>query len=97
MSNKNFVLLIWQIDEKKGEQIADNIHVLRHHHPNIHAEFQNDVAVFSISDGSILEGSFPSSKKKLVEAWIEIHHEELLANWQLAVSGETVFRIKGLE
>jgi len=69
----------------------------QHHLPHIHAEFQNDIAVFGISDGSILEGAFPPSKKKLVEAWIEIHHEELLANWQLAVNGETVFRIKGLE
>lgn len=72
----------------------DNI---QHHLPHIHAEFQSDVAVFNIADGSILEGSLPSPKRKLVEAWIEIHREELLANWQLAVNGETVFRIKGLE
>jgi hypothetical protein len=69
----------------------------QHHLPHIHAEFQGGVAVFSISDGSILEGSLPSSKRKLVEAWIEIHREELLADWQLAVQGENVFRIKGLE
>ncbi len=69
----------------------------QHHLPYIHAEFQNEVAVFSISDGSILEGSLPSSKRKLVEAWVEIHREELLADWQLAVQGKTVFRIKGLE
>jgi hypothetical protein len=32
-----------------------------------------------------------------VEAWIEIHRDELFADWQLAVAGETVFKIKGLE
>jgi len=69
----------------------------QHHLPHIHAEFQDEVGVFSVSDGSILEGSLPSSKRKLVEAWIEIHREELLADWQLAVKGESVFRIKGLE
>ena len=59
------------------------------------AEYQ--VAVFTIEDGSILDGSLPNSKRKLVEAWIEIHRDELLANWQLAVEGATVFKIKGLE
>jgi hypothetical protein len=30
-------------------------------------------------------------------AWIEIHKEELMANWELAKSGEQVFKIKGLK
>lgn len=69
----------------------------QHHLPHIHAEFQGDVIVFAIEDGSVLDGSLPNSKRKLVEAWIEIHRDELLADWQLAVEGETVFKIKGLE
>lgn len=69
----------------------------QHHLPHIHAEFQGMVAVFNIEDGSILEGTLPVSKRKLVEAWIEIHRDELYADWQLAVQGETVFKIKGLE
>jgi hypothetical protein len=48
-------------------------------------------------DGSILDGSLPNTKRKLVEAWIEIHRDDLLADWQLAVEGATVFKIKGLE
>jgi hypothetical protein len=39
----------------------------------------------------------PNPKRKLVEAWIEIHRDDLLADWQLAVEGATVFKIKGLE
>jgi hypothetical protein len=69
----------------------------QHHLPHIHAEFQGEVAVFSIADGSILDGDIPASKRKLVEAWIEIRRDELLADWQLAVEGTTVFKIKGLE
>jgi hypothetical protein len=69
----------------------------QHHLPHIHAEFQGEVIVFAIEDGSVLDGSLPNSKRKLVEAWIEIHRDELLADWQLAVEGETVFKIKGLE
>ena len=62
-----------------------------------HAEYQGEVAVFSIVDGSILNGSLPNTKRKLVEAWIETHRDDLLADWQLAVEGTTVFKIKGLE
>jgi hypothetical protein len=33
---------------------------------------------------------------KLVQAWIEIHREELLADWQLAVEGQQPFKIEPL-
>lgn len=69
----------------------------QHHAPHIHAEYQGKIAVFSIEEGRILNGEIPSSKARLVVAWIEIHREELLADWKLAVEGEKVFRIKGLE
>ncbi|KAA3603883.1 MAG: DUF4160 domain-containing protein [Candidatus Scalindua sp. AMX11] len=39
----------------------------------------------------------PSRKEKLVIAWIEIHQEDLLANWELAVNGKVPFKIKGLD
>jgi hypothetical protein len=34
---------------------------------------------------------------KLVQAWIEIHKEDLMADWQLAVVGEPVFKIDPLK
>jgi hypothetical protein len=36
-------------------------------------------------------------KHKLVVAWIEIHQEDLLADWNLAVNGKKPFPIKGLD
>jgi len=39
----------------------------------------------------------PPNKHKLVVAWIEIHQEELIADWELAVSGQKPFLIKGLD
>jgi hypothetical protein len=69
----------------------------QHHMPHIHAEYQGSIAVFAIGDGIIIEGSLPNSKRKLVEAWIEIHRDDLIADWELAVKGESVFKIKGLE
>ena len=40
-------------------------------------------------DGALLAGSMPVAKSRLVQAWIEIRREELLADWELAVNGET--------
>lgn len=69
----------------------------RHHVPHIHADFQGEVAVYSIPDGEVLAGSLPSKKHKLVVAWIEIHQEDLMADWQLAVNGQPTYQIKGLD
>jgi Domain of unknown function (DUF4160) len=42
-------------------------------------------------------GTLPSAKTRLVQAWIEIHRDELMADWQLAVNGEEVFKIDPLK
>lgn len=34
---------------------------------------------------------------KLVQAWIEIHREELMENWKLAIEGEKPFKINSLK
>jgi hypothetical protein len=34
---------------------------------------------------------------KLVQAWIEIHMDELMVDWELAVNGEEPFRIAPLQ
>lgn len=69
----------------------------RHKAPHIHAEYQGQLAVYSIVDGVLLAGSLPSNKHKLVVAWIEIHQEELMADWNLAANDLPTFRIKGLD
>lgn len=69
----------------------------KHHIPHIHADYQGQVAVYSILDGAVLSGTLPPKKHKLVVAWIEIHQEDLLADWELAVNGKTPFAIKGLD
>jgi len=33
---------------------------------------------------------------KLVQAWIEIHRDELVADWELAVSGQPPYKIEPL-
>jgi len=68
----------------------------QHKLPHIHARYQSEEAIISIPDGNILEGTLPVNKMKLVQAWIEIHKEELIANWYLAINGEQVFKINAL-
>ncbi|MFN0052762.1 MAG: DUF4160 domain-containing protein [Planctomycetales bacterium] len=68
----------------------------RHHRPHIHARFQGDEAVLSIPEGELLEGNLPPGKLKMVVAWVEIHQEDLMADWELAVNGQQPFRIEPL-
>ncbi len=64
--------------------------------PHIHARFQGQQASVSISDGTVLAGELPVAKTRLVQAWIEIHREALMADWELAVQGQTPFSIEPL-
>ncbi len=71
----------------------DNKH---HNLPHIHVEYNGLEAAFSINEASIIAGNFPPKQTRLVQAWIEIHKEELLADWSLAIRGEPVFKIDQL-
>ena len=67
----------------------------KHNIPHIHAEYQNYDIVMDL-DGNIIEGNFPKSKLKLLIAWIEIHKEELHADWKLLTNGDNYFKINPL-
>jgi hypothetical protein len=58
---------------------------------------KGQVAVYSISEGELLAGKLPPKKHKMVVAWIAIHENELIANWDLAVNDKKPFPIKGLD
>jgi hypothetical protein len=68
----------------------------RHKKPHIHVRFHNKEAVVEIPNGRLIEGGLPSSKMKLLAAWIEIHKDELVADWELAARGESIFPIEPL-
>lgn len=68
----------------------------QHNKPHIHARYQGNEAVFTIPDGELLEGNIPNSKVRLVQAWIELHKDELIANWELTLSGEQPYKIDPL-
>ncbi len=68
----------------------------RHKLPHIHVKYQEQEVVLRIPEGDILEGQLRNDKLRLVLAWIEIHKDELMADWELATKGEKVFQIKPL-
>lgn len=70
--------------------------VKQHKLPHIHIKYGEIEAVYEIPNGNLLQGSLPGNKEKLVKAWIEIHQADLMANWQLAISGKKVFNIDPL-
>lgn len=69
----------------------------RHHLPHIHVRYQGMKASVAIEDGRVLAGEIPPKQLKMVQVWMEIHQDELLADWELAVSGEEPFRIAPLQ
>jgi len=52
----------------------------KHTIPHLHVECQGKEAVVSIADSELIEGEINPKKMKLLAAWIEIHHDELMAN-----------------
>ena len=69
----------------------------QHDLPHIHVKYNDQNAVYSIPDGNLLEGSLARSKEKLILAWIELRKEDLMADWQLAISGQAIFKIEPLK
>jgi hypothetical protein len=69
----------------------------QHNKPHIHVRYQEYEAVFEIFDGEVIDGKLPKNKLRLVQAWIELHRDELIANWELAVAGRNVYPIEPLK
>ncbi len=67
-----------------------------HNPPHIHALYGDDEACYDFN-GQVIDGKLPNKQEKLVLAWIEIHKEELEANWKLARDGEQIFKIEPLK
>ena len=63
----------------------------QHNLPHIHAEVVMDL------DGNVIEGKLPKGKMRLLLAWLEIHREDLKANWELLSNNEPAFKIEPLK
>ncbi len=68
-----------------------------HNPPHIHVYYQDFKVIIDIINCEIIDGELPAKQNRLVNAWIEIHREELLANWKLCQNGEKPFAIEPLK
>ncbi len=66
-----------------------------HNPPHIHVYCQNAKASMNL-EGKVIEGELSVRHLRLMQAWIEIHREELLANWELCQNGEKPFHVEPL-
>ena len=69
----------------------------QHHQPHVHAKYQDAEVVVSIPAGEVMEGRLPPAKMRLLLAWLEIHKDELMADWELAASGQQPYKIEPLK
>jgi len=68
-----------------------------HNPPHVHVYYQDFKATIGIQDCILLNGELPSKSLRLVQAWIEIHKDELIADWKLCQNGEKPFNIEPLK
>ena len=65
-------------------------------HPNFHAKYGSDRAVFTIQELRLIEGELPGRVTALVLEWAFAHREELTENWELAVAKKPLRKIAPL-
>lgn len=69
----------------------------RHQLPHLHAAYGGHLASFTIDPPALLAGTMPRRQMHLILAWIELHQDELFANWELASHQQPLNRVQGLE
>ena len=67
-----------------------------HHRPQFHAYYQDQAAVFAVDTIECLGGRLSTAQQRLVEAWVEIHRDELQHDWNLLQSGQPPVKIDPL-
>ena len=67
-----------------------------HHRPHFHAYYQDAVGIFAIDEVEMIAGEFPRKQRRLVEAWAELHREELSRDWDELQQGRPPFKIDPL-
>ena len=68
-----------------------------HNPPHFHAFYNEFKASVDIRTGEIIEGALPPRQRKLIQAWAELHQEELMADWSLVMNGDEPFKIPPLQ
>ena len=68
-----------------------------HHVAHFHAYHQDEIGIFSIDPIEMIAGSLPTRQRRLVEAWAELHQDELKVDWQQLQEGRKPAPIEPLK
>ena len=67
-----------------------------HQPPHFHAKYGDYRGVFTVSDLKLVEGQMPARVISLILEWAFLHRDELLADWELAVTKKPLRKIEPL-
>lgn len=64
--------------------IRITMHWNDHQPPYFHVAYAGHAASILIEDGVVMAGYLPNRQLRLVLAWLELHRDELMQDWELA-------------
>ncbi len=59
-----------------------------HHNPHFHAYYGDHVAIYALDPVELIAGSLPRRQQRFVEAWAELHGNDLAEDWRLLQADE---------
>jgi hypothetical protein len=68
-----------------------------HNPPHFYVYYNEYKASVDIRSCEVIEGDLPNKQRKLALAWGELHREELMADWNLVMNGESPAQIQPLQ
>jgi hypothetical protein len=64
--------------------------------PHIHVNYGDYDAIVDIQKAKIINGKLPKKQASLIIAWVYLHQDELMDNWQRACHNKEMFKIDPL-
>lgn len=69
----------------------------KHNCPHFHAYYQDGVAIYNIETIELIAGELPRRQLRFIEAWAELHQDDLLKNWERLQQGKAPDKIEPLQ
>jgi hypothetical protein len=67
-----------------------------HNPPHFHVEYNDNEALISINDLSVIKGNLPPRVMGLAMEWARLHQNELLENWNMVKDSGKYYKIEPL-
>lgn len=64
--------------------------------PHFYVEFDDQEAALSIPEGKVISGSVPPKQLMILEGWLSLHEDEMMANWTLLQRNEQLYPVNPL-